>query len=100
MKNLKFITLIALFTCIPVFLLTLTDFLALHDIFNDYASPKVISRFCASDPTGLPHWTRTTMEWQMVNISYVARFFFLIFNTVVLIYFIRVIDTLKKIEGN
>jgi hypothetical protein len=98
MKNIKIVVLIALFACILVFLMTILDFLALHDIFNDYSSPKVIERFCAVSQTSFPAWTKTSGEWQMVNISYVTRFFFFIFNMVVLILCLKKMRSIKTLS--
>lgn len=82
MKKLKTLTTVALILCILVFLLTITDFMALHDIRNDYVSKKVIT----SVSDNLPTWTNTPGEWRMVTISFISRFFFFIFNIVVLLF--------------
>jgi hypothetical protein len=95
MKSLKIVTIITLIACIVVFLLTITDFMALHDIFNEYVSPKAVDRAFIR----LPESSNTSMEWNMVNISYAARFLFLIFNIGVLIYFQRKISAIKTTDG-
>lgn len=92
MKNLKTIISVASLLCILVFLLTIADFLALHDIRNDYVSKKVLS----SVTVDLPEWTNTTLEWQVVTISFVTRFFFFIFNIGVLLLILRKIGKLKQ----
>jgi hypothetical protein len=91
MKTLKIISSITLIASIIVFLLTISDFLALHDIFNEYVCANVIKRFIGE----LPDSASTSMEWKMVNVSYGARFFFLLFNMGVLIYFIKRLRSLK-----
>jgi len=89
MKNLKIITTIALILCILVFLLTITDFMALHDIRNDYVSKKAIEHFEIANSGDLPDWTNTPMEWQLVKFNFVSRFLFFIFNIVVFFLLIR-----------
>ena len=63
-----------------VFLLTITDFLALHDIQNDYVSAKVLGGLQIGTSAPLPAWTATQGEWQLVSISFFARVVFLIAN--------------------
>ncbi|MDF1548148.1 MAG: hypothetical protein P1P88_10030 [Bacteroidales bacterium] len=85
MKNLKNITTIALILTVLVFLLTIADFLALHDIRNDYVSKKIITSISQT----LPAYTNTSGEWQVVNISFISRFLFFIFNVGVLLLILR-----------
>jgi hypothetical protein len=47
------------------------DFLALHDINNDYVSKLVMNRFASS--TSLPDWTNTTVEWSIVQLSFLVK---------------------------
>ena len=84
MKQLKILTGIALIFCILVFLLTILDYLALHDIYTDYVSPEDFGYLGITLPD-LPKWTNTTGEWTAVGVSYFARFIFLILNTYVLV---------------
>lgn len=49
------------------------DFLALHDIKNDYVSSQVISRFLPNTSIKLPDWTKTEGEWSLVQMSYMIK---------------------------
>jgi hypothetical protein len=51
----------------------LFDFLALHDIHNDYVSKAVIDRFSASTSNSFPDWTNTTGEWSVVRLSFIVK---------------------------
>jgi len=64
---------------ILVLALTFGDFLALHDIKNDYVSSNVLDEFDIN-MTSLPQWTTTEGEWDLVTISFVARLLFLLVN--------------------
>ena len=94
MKNLKTITIISLIACIAALLLNIADVYALRTIFDQYISPQVISRAY----TRLPESTDALIEWQIVNTSFVARFFFVIFNAGFLIYLLLKVELLNK-EG-
>ena len=64
---------------ILVLALTFGDFLALHDIRNDYVSSDVLEDHDLN-MTSLPEWTATKGEWDLVTISFVARSLFLLLN--------------------
>ena len=64
---------------ILVLALTFADFLALHDIRNDYVSSDVLEDHDLN-MTSLPEWTATKGEWNLVTISFVARTLFLLLN--------------------
>lgn len=49
------------------------DFLALHDIHNDYISQAVINRFSANTSSSFPDWTSTTGEWSVIKISFIVK---------------------------
>ena len=89
MKKLKSVTMLTILFCILVFILTLLDFAALHDIKNEYISKSILKYLnitLSSDP---PYWTATEGEWQLVTFSLISRFLFLIFNIIVLFYLYR-----------
>ena len=88
-KNLKTIIIITLILCIFVFMLTLLDFAALHDINKDYISQSIIDYLKIDIANDLPAWTATQGEWQAVSFSLYSRFLFFIMNITVLIYFYR-----------
>ena len=45
-------------------------YLALHDIFHDYASPKVLQEQAQLAPGTLPDWTACPLEWRVVGIGF------------------------------
>ena len=71
MKKQHFIpvTIIALgvisFTCLIGY------FLALNDVFHDYASPRIFQENADLIGTHLPTWTQCSSEWQFIP-SFVA----------------------------
>ena len=71
--------------CIIGFLLTIADFLALHDIHRDYIGTEVIRLLDTSVSEDLPAWITTKGEWDIVRVSYLFRFVFFIFCAAVLI---------------
>ena len=44
-------------------------YLALHDIFHDYASAKVIQENVSASKS-LPDWTACSLEWKVVGICF------------------------------
>lgn len=68
-----------------VIFLTLVDFLALHDIQQDYVSREVFSWLDVELSSPLPAWTNTDREWTVVTISLVTRLALLSVNTALLI---------------
>jgi hypothetical protein len=61
-----------------IFLLTIFDFLALHDIAKDYLSREALK--FAEITTAVPAWTAAEGEWLIVEISLLARVLFLLAN--------------------
>lgn len=70
--------------CIFGILLTICDFLALHDIKNEYVSTRILERINITLSEDLPEWTSTKGEWGIIRISYFFRLFFFIFCAIVL----------------
>ncbi len=89
MKKLKSITILTILFCIVVFILTLLDFASLHDIKNEYISKGILKHLDITLSNDPPYWTTTEGEWQLVTLSLISRFLFLIFNTIVLFYLYR-----------
>ena len=89
MKKLRTITKITLICCVLVFLMTILDYLALHDIRQDYLSRDMIEYFDITFSEELPDWTTTNGEWKMVEISLVSRFFFYILVIIVLVNYMK-----------
>ncbi len=79
MTNEKKVAVILMVLCVVGFLFTIADFLALHDIKNEYVSPRVLESLDITLSDDLPEWTSTQGEWQVVRISYLFRAFFFIF---------------------
>jgi hypothetical protein len=63
-------TRILLVLTIVLFLGICFDFLALHDIKNDYVSKLVMNRFSPSTSISLPDWTNTSGEWSVVQFTF------------------------------
>jgi hypothetical protein len=89
MINFKTITVITLVFCVGVFMLTIFDFTALHDIKQDYVSQHILESLNIKLSAELPYWTSTTGEWQLVTLSFYLRFIFFIVNFAVLGRYIR-----------
>ena len=95
MKNLQTITKIALLFCVLVFLMTILDFLALHDIKQDYLSKNIIEYLELTFSKELSDWTATKGEWRIVTISFYLRFFFFIFIIILLLNYIKKVKYIK-----
>ena len=61
-----------------VFLFTIFDFLALHDIAKDYLSKEALTFIEIT--TAIPAWTATEGKWLIVEISLLARVLFFLAN--------------------
>jgi len=60
------------------------DFLALHDIRNDYVSNSVIDRFSPSTLSVLPEWSGTLGEWAIVQTSFLIKLIVAVITMIVL----------------
>lgn len=101
MKNLKIITIITLLFCVMVFMFTILDFLALHDIKQDYVSQHILNKLEISLNKDLPSWTSTEGEWQTVLFSLYSRFLFFILNIALLVfYYIKVVTKKQHLQLN
>jgi hypothetical protein len=96
MKNLRTITLITMLLCMLVFILTILDFTALHDIKQDYVSRYILNYLKINLSNDLPDWTSTEGEWHVVSLSLYLRFLFLILNTTVLVYYCKKLASNKN----
>lgn len=70
--------------CVFGFLLTIFEFLVLHDIHNEYVSSLILKRLNITLSGELPEWTSTKGEWGVVRISFLFRFAFFIFCVVLM----------------
>ena len=64
--------------CVLGFLLTIADFLALHDIHHDFIGTEVVKLLDITIGEDLPAWTAAKGEWGIVRVSYLFRFIFFI----------------------
>ena len=62
--------------------MTVSEYLALHDIWHDYVSKQVIENYGGGTYLKLPDWSETRLEWRMVNISGLIRVFYFTFSLV------------------
>ena len=88
----KFVLVIAIVLC----LLTILDFLALHDIYKDYVSKTVLSYLNLALPIELPGWTNTELEWNALTLNYILKIFLAITN-ILLIVILR--NMVRKADG-
>lgn len=84
MKKTQKIATITISLCVFGFLLTICEFLALHDIKSEYVSTRILERLNITLSEDLPEWTSTQGEWGVVRISYLFRFVFFIFCAIML----------------
>jgi hypothetical protein len=45
-------------------------YLALHDIYRDYASPKVLLEHVGLTQAPLPEWTECPLEWRVIRVGF------------------------------
>ncbi|MCC6485900.1 MAG: hypothetical protein IT364_00235 [Candidatus Hydrogenedentes bacterium] len=45
-------------------------FLALDDIYDDYASPALLEEYLIGPGTNLPEWTACPLEWRIVRLGF------------------------------
>ncbi len=93
MKNPLLLIKISLVLCLVALVMTMGDYLALHDIWHDYVSKQVIENYGGNSVLDLPGWSETKLEWQMVNVSGVFRIVYLVFSFLTLIICLK---TLRK----
>ena len=77
-KSIRLLAGATLLACILACLATGSDFLALHDIRNDYVSREVLRDFGVGPIAALPAWSETPIEWRAVEVSFLFRLGFLI----------------------
>jgi hypothetical protein len=77
----KVVLLIAILLCV----LTVLDYLALHDIYKDYVSKAVLISLNIVVPKELPAWTNTELEWSMVTINYIMKTLVTIINIILIV---------------
>ncbi len=75
-----------------VFLLILGNFLALHDIKQDYANSNIIDMLQQDSSKDIADWASCKMEWGFIQISLILQSAFMI------IIFIALAKATKKLK--
>lgn len=70
MRKLQILTAATVLMGIVSFLCLLGYFLALHDIYQDYASPRVLYEQADISPKTLADWIACPLEWNMIRSGY------------------------------
>jgi hypothetical protein len=84
MRRLPALTKVTFVLCIFALVLSLGDFLALHDINHDYISARAVRSLDSALSRELPAATGTRAEWTMVSVSLYFRAGFLLLNALTL----------------
>ena len=84
MKKKETLLKIVIILSIILFICTIDDFLALHDIYKDYVSRSALQYLEIETSQMLPEWTNTKLEWTSVTISYWVRFICIILMIIAL----------------
>ncbi len=74
-----------LVSTITLTVLIFLDYLPLHDIYHDYASPALLNSLNTQLSAGLPEWTNTELEWNAVTVNFVLKLFLALGNVVLVI---------------
>lgn len=93
MKKKHWLIKVTIGLCVLVLLMTLFDFLALHDIKNEYVSTRILNYLDITLSEDLPDWTATKGEWEVVHVSFLSRLIFFVLNILVLTLCLK---TIKK----
>ena len=96
MRRIDTLMKLVLLTAILLCVLTILDYLALHDIYKDYVSKTVLSYLNIELSKELPAWTNTELEWNAVTINYIMKTLVTIIN-ITLIMIIR--NIVQKRDG-
>jgi len=84
MKTTSALTKISLGLIIVLLLCLFLDFLALHDIRNDYVSNSVIDRFSPNTLSVLAVWSGIMGEWAIVQTSFLIKLIVVVITLIVL----------------
>jgi len=74
---------------ILILILTLADFLALHDIMREYVSPDIIAKIGISGGVQFPEFTQCVPEWTMASVSLYGRIALLIAAILLIVFALR-----------
>jgi len=70
MERQKLLNLITLIMVIITIVLLAGSYLALHDIFRDYVSPRALQEQTTFELGTLPEWTECRLEWRFLVIGF------------------------------
>jgi len=84
MMKTNVIVAIALSLWVLIILLQMVDFLALHDINNDYLSPALLAKLSLADADTIESWMSCQGEWKVIEYSFILKTLFSMINVVLL----------------
>lgn len=64
-------------------------FLALHDIYHDYASPSVLEAHTTLSSDALPEWTSCPLEWSVIRFAFWPMLLFHILSLIGIVLYWR-----------
>jgi len=70
MKQKKAANMITIIMAIIAIILLAGSYLAMHDIHQDYVSPRVLEEQTRLELGTLPEWTECRLEWRFVAIGF------------------------------
>jgi hypothetical protein len=89
MKNKQLLIKICFMVGCLALLMSIADYLSLHDIWHDYVSKQVIESYGGNISSSLPYWSQTRPEWKVVNISWVIRIFYFIISLATFVFLLK-----------
>lgn len=72
-----------------ILILTIADFLALHDIMREYVSPDIIAKIGITGGVKFPEFTQCVPEWTMASVSIYGRIALLIAAILIIVFTLR-----------
>ena len=96
MKRTVILIKLCLILCALAVLAAIGDYLALHDIANDYVSRKAIASYESGLSGELPRWSETKLEWRIVNAGGLIKVTYLVLSAATLYLCLK---ALKKKEN-
>ncbi len=90
MKKLKSTLVFLVLLSSGLFVSTVIDIMALHDIADDYVSQEVLSDHQISTSHALPDWSSCSLEWGAIHFSIIFQ---LVLTLMVIIVLVRIIKS-------
>lgn len=87
---------VVLVAMVLVILFMAADYLALHDIRNDYVSRDVLGQLSEGVPQDLPSWSETREEWTVATVSFAARLVLTIVSALLLLRAFRMLRSARQ----